>query len=157
MTTKGPNEEVQKIANSIEQKGRNTKRRLLRNFFKWVGYILCLFLGLVITIGLEIGWWPFVLVIVGFTTVFWFRTRYLSVLLTTTVVLVLTNPGPEQFKNYSQSADDKPHTRYRRKANYFLFSTFSKEWAEKDDEDGVGGDISTEDYLGILGNFFWEK
>jgi len=58
-------------------------------------------------------------------------------------ILALLNPGPAAFKDYAKEVGNPNYQLYKRKANYIIFSIFTKHTPDLDKE-----------YLGIAGNFF---
>jgi hypothetical protein len=70
--------------------------------------------------------------------------RYLLLsVLATVAFLMIFNPSPSAFKEYSQGPGNPYYYTYRREVNYIIFSYYKKS----------GRDID-EEYLAIAGNFF---
>jgi hypothetical protein len=64
------------------------------------------------------------------------------------LMLVLLNPSIIEFRNYAHRPGDPKGTVYRRTSNYLIFSIFSEEWIDENEQAGSAR------YLGIAGNFF---
>lgn len=67
------------------------------------------------------------------------------------LILLLTNPSISQFTNYAKLPTDIHNAKYRRTANYFLFSYYMKEWTKNG---FPSGESESEEYVGIFGNFY---
>ena len=65
------------------------------------------------------------------------------------LLLLIFNPSPSEFKNYSQELGDRDISIYQRKANYLIFSVYLKRWGTPVEDQQL--------YIGLLGNFFeWD-
>ena len=90
--------------------------------------------------------------------VFRFARKYVRPIVISIIALLLIfNPGLTAFKNYSSDITDARQTLYKREANYLLFSFYQKQWRGREGMDEDLTEIYTENYIGILGNFYpWQ-
>jgi hypothetical protein len=90
--------------------------------------------------------------------VFRFVRKNIAILTLSVIALLLIfNPGLTAFKNYSIEITDARQTLYKREANYLLFSFYQKQWRGREDMQEDLAEIYTENYIGILGNFYpWQ-
>lgn len=79
-----------------------------------------------------------------------FIYRHRSVIGVVVLVLALLNPSFSAFRHHAERAKDQERTVYIRQLNFFLFSIYRKEWPE------YNGKVSSETYIGFLGNFWSE-
>lgn len=82
------------------------------------------------------------------------RKNIVPLILGIIALLLIFNPGLTAFKNYSIELTDTRQTLYKREANYLLFSFYQKQSRGIPDMGEDAAVIDTENYIGILGNFY---